>query len=412
MRMWLPVVLAGVVVSCGVGSVGDTGPVTADASVGPDASTAAADSGPSPDSGALVDAGQAMVTDSGRPDAGPKPCPTAPPFDENDVDLVARCTKPVFVAIGNLNHRAISNDLVTFKETWIPKASLPPDTNFDLYGETSAIVRNGIIIVIGANGVFTSKNGGDTFTEATGIAATGFTLYGSGLGYLNGTFWLVANGGTWSSTDGSKWAGTQGDVPVNDAGLPSSFGGHGHGVASGNGRIIFTNDNARYRMFDGTTWVEARVGDYGGFGTGITFGNGAFVMTGGTCCNIPSPNEYGLRARSTDGLSWQVITNDTPNAFQVSDFGGVIWDGARYYATAGPWSREAYESADGLEWKKTPINTAIGTVAIQGDVWGAIQQVNVVRSTDKGATWTVALPGTGENADNWYNNIVSGRVLK
>lgn len=365
------------------------------------------------------DAGEAAARDAGGPvDAGPPPCPKAPPFDAKDADLVARCTEPVFVASGGRNRRVVSQDGLTWAETFIPAASISPGENQDLLGEGSVTIGNGIIALVGGNGVFYSKNGGRTFEESN-ITHQGFDLYGSGMGFLDGTFWLNAYNGTWSSKDGATWVGQTGDSQLvgfstltEDGGLPAGWHGHGHGTAAGDHRIVFTNDDARYRMFDGTRWYESRVGNYGGFASGITYGAAGFLMIGTSCCNIPEPTMYGLRALSRNGIDWVITNNETDGGLRVSDLGTTIWDGSRYYTPSGPWIGDIYTSVNGLDWEQSSNRMNLGGIAIEGGVWVAISHDFIMRSTDRGATWTRVFSSEGENIENWFGSIGAGRVLK
>lgn len=362
----------------------------------------------------------ARAADAATNDAAPVAivCPTAPPFDETNQALVEKCTKPVFVAVGDYSRRAVSNDAVTWTTSSIKKADVPAGANVDLIAETTVTVHGGVIVIVGGNGIFSSHDGGATFVEAPNVNHPGFELYGPGVGFLNGSFWVVADGGTWTSTDGSKWTGWLGDTKLTghsttsaDGSVVASFNGHGHGVVTGGGKVLFADDATRYRTFDGTSWFESQIGAYAGWISGVTYGNGQFVATGDTCCNYAPPTAGTLRAVSADGITWRTATNDTPGALQVAAFGGVVWDGKRFLATAGPWVPEAYSSADGTTWTKETISGAMGTMTIQSGVYSAISHTSVFRSTD-GATWTETLKSTGEEADKWFAGIASGRVLK
>ncbi len=369
-----------------------------------------------PDTGATVDAG---VVDAPGPDTSPIVCPTAPPFDETNAALVAQCTKPLFVAVGDYTRRAVSNDGITWVDTSTKKADVPQGANPDLLAETTVTIHNGIVVAVGGNGVFYSHDGGKTFLEAPGISHPGFELYGPGVGFLNGHFWLVTEGGTWTSTDGKAWAGKLGQEQLPgqstltmDKNVTASFSGHGHGVIAGGGKIVFTEDSMRYRTFDGTNWFESKVGSYNGFATGIAYGGGRFLMLGSDCCAMPAPTSKGLRAVSTDGLKWSEITNDTPNVFQVADLSAALWDGSRFFVSAGPWAQEAYASPDGVAWTKTPINAAMGTLAAMDNVWAGSSHTSLLRSIDGGATWKETLTSVGEDTDKWFASIAAGRVLR
>jgi hypothetical protein len=373
---------------------------------------------PNGDAGGSTDGGDGRDSSGGDDATGPVVCPTAPPFDETDTRLVDACTKPVWVAVGDLSRRAVSYDGSTWTDTSIAEADVPDGANTDLLAETTLAIHNGVIVIVGGNGIFSSADGGKSFQEAPNIKHPGFELYGPGVGFLNGSFWIVADGGTWTSTDGKTWTGwlDQTKLPGQstlsaDGSVVGGFPGHGHGVVSAGGKIIFTDDDTRYRMYDGTSWYESKVGAYSGWASGIAYGNGRYLMIGSTCCNSQPPTAMGLRATSTDGKVWSAITNDTAGALQVSDLNAVLWDGSRFFATAGVWIQEAYASPDGTTWSKASIDSAVGTIARDGNVWVGLAQTNIVRSTD-GAAWTKSLTSTGENTQKWFNAIASGRVLK
>ena len=327
----------------------------------------------------------------------PLPCPTAPPFDDSDATLVARCTRPVFVGAGNALRRAISYDGMT----WLHDDAFPDqgqDQNENSHRDV--LVRNGIIIIVGDGGILVSKDGGATF-----VVVNAKRLHNSSVGFFKGAFWVVSNVGTFTSLDGSKWT----DMPEGTmvaGGLGAGFGASSIATSPTKLLAVSASDSA-YRTVDGSTWTEKSFdSQYLALGR-VTHGNGRFAMIGNGCCD-QSPGS-GLRATSVDGASWTLRTNSTPPSTNFR-FGEIIWDGSRYFATGSQYDSRVYTSPDGLTFKAIDIDVGLNSAVFFEGAYVAAGAGTMYRSSD-GTTWSATLK-PGPSVDFGFARVAAGRVLK
>jgi hypothetical protein len=399
---------------CGLGLVGCTGVVSVPfvGDSGGPGGEVRTDGGPlaTPDASAPPDAGQNAFADAGGApvDAGFE-CPTHPPFDETDATLVQRCTQPVFVAVGGLNRRAVSNDGVSWRVTQLSPAEVAQVDNHDLLVETTVKVRDGLILAAGGNGLFVSDDGGKTFVLSD-APHDGFNLYGPCVDRLGATFSLAATDGTWQSSNGHAWAGSMGDqfLPgtstfAADGKVTAGFSKHCGGAVRGNGRVVFVNDDLRVRTFDGTTWFETKLGPQSGRAGGVAFGMGRFVAVFETEVG----DRIGLRAVSADGLTWAVTTNATPGALSFgAGVDDVTWDGQQFIAVGA----SQFLSPDGEHWTERSGSRGFSAIAVKDGVWVGVARSGLFRSLD-GTTWVETLPANNDVAQDFWV-IASGHVLK
>ncbi|HZH03989.1 MAG TPA: hypothetical protein VEY30_09405, partial [Myxococcaceae bacterium] len=277
----------------------------------------------------------------------------------------------------------------------------------DEHAISGAAVGNGVIVTVGDGGALVSTDG-KTWTRIEALPRWP-QLHSSKVAFADGRFIVVGNGGTWTSPDGMAWVGVTGDaaLPGGDADgnpIPGGFSGHVGAWAAGDGKVLFTNDNALYRLFDGARWYQAKLGNYAGWLNSAAFGNGRFVMTGETCCNMQSPTSGGLRTASTDGRTWPtIITNESG---EYLSFGNLVWDGTRFYAASGT---DALVSQDGLTWSQVAMSANLREATFFEGTYYGTDGRHIYTSAD-GRAWTRIYEGA---EGSWYlGTLVVGRILK
>ena len=329
--------------------------------------------------------------------AGQVVCPTSPPFDDADAALVAQCTRPVAVAVGNALRRAVSYDGNIWEhEELFPNELADQNEN----SHRGVAVGHGVIVIVGDGGILVSTDGGATYDQVDDER-----LHDASVGIFKGAFWVVASTGTYTSADGITWTSWLGDTM-----LPGDLKGAYSGGAMAVSDTLLVAMNGRddsVRTFDGATWKEHPLGE--GFGqlSSIAYGGGKFAIVGYGCCDEAAL--AGLRANSDDGIAWTLVTNASPGADDFR-FGAVLYDGTRFMATASQYDGRTYFAADGLAWTAQSSSAGIGPVTFfQGTYLGA-RGAEIDRSTDA-ATWTMQFQGGGD-AGWGFSSIASGRVLK
>src|SRR5450432_434213 len=155
------------------------------------ASTADAGSAPGGSSTTTTDA---EVQEDARLDAGATEnpagdadvvCPIAPPFDDSDARVVQKCTRPVFVGVGNGQRRIVSYDGHTWEhDEWFPNQLADQNEN----SHRDVAIANGIIVIAGDAGILVSSDGGATYA----VVENG-RLHDAGLAFFQGALWVVSS---------------------------------------------------------------------------------------------------------------------------------------------------------------------------------------------------------------------------
>jgi hypothetical protein len=329
-------------------------------------------------------------------------CPTSAPFDTEAPGIKEKCTRVVYVAGGYAVRRIVSYD----GATWENDVSDPEDgQGQDEHAISGIAIGRGVIVATGDGALRVSKDG-KNWDVVDSVPGTNFSLHSSKVAFAQDRFYLVGNGGTWTSDDGLNWSGVLGEDKFPGTDVTGSFGGHTQGWAYGAGNLVFTNDDARVRVFDGTTWSENKVGNYSGWLDSIAFGNGRFVVTGRSCCGAQPPTADGLRAHSADGVTWEdVVTNDTGPQL---DFGPLFFDGSRFLAAG---SKDGLTSVDGVTWTPQQFSESISSVAVyEGNYLGS--SGHQLYTSKDGISWTKTHDDQSTGSP-WEMYVVAvGRILK
>ncbi|MDB4979355.1 MAG: hypothetical protein JWM82_107 [Myxococcales bacterium] len=324
-------------------------------------------------------------------------CPTVAPYDDTDQGLIDKCTVPLAAVVGNSLRSALSADGKTWNHAvYNPGAGADPNES----SHRDVIIAKGLIVIVGDGGILVSFDGGNTFT----VSRAG-RFHDAGLAYFQGAIWALTNLGTFSTTDGKTWqeflptatlpGGISGDFPANAS------------IAVSPSKLVAISWRTnKWRVFDGTTWKETAFGDAYGSIAKTAFGNSHFLVTGDGCCD--KAMYAGLRATSTDGSTWNLLTNQSPGSASYH-FGDVLWDGTRFFATATQYEKTTLVSTDGLTWTPRATNQAVGPTAfISGTYVGT--QDNKIFSSPDGVTWTLNYTGPGDTAV--FVRLAAGRVLR
>src|SRR5262249_41624081 len=141
--------------------------------------------------------------------------------------------------------------------------------------------------------------------------------------------------------------------------------------------VAVSGRNNAVRVFDGTAWQQQGFGPGYGSLQRVVYGADRFALIGSACCGTQA--YAGLRATSTDGLRWMAVTNALPGALSVR-FDDLVWDGARFLATASQYDRRAFESTDGLAWSQRSLSTGLGPVAFLDGTYVAANTAILYRS--------------------------------
>jgi hypothetical protein len=360
--------------------------------------------------------GGSGVVDAGpieRPPADHTPseivCPTSAPFDDSDPAVVAACTQPVLVAVGQGQRRAISFDGVTWpRDEWFPTTAF---TDQNENSNTDAAIGKGVIVVVGDGGIQTSTNGGDSFTTTKTDRQ-----HGACVAYYNGQFVVVSGGATNVSSDGTNWTswGYNDKVPGN---LSGNFLGSSCTIGPSGGQnvlVVLNGTTGTYRIYDGTTWVERPLPTNYSYYSRLIWGGDRYVVTGSFCCD-EKPNA-GLRGYSTDLVNWTIIDNSATGAANDVLGGELGWDSTQFFITGGVWDTDAYTSTDGLVWNQMTLRdvTAKSTAAIgpwavfNGLYVGA--HLSVLYTSPDRQNWTQTYTAVGDKM--WgFAKIRVGNVL-
>jgi len=390
MRRWM---VASLVLTFGCGSARQAGDAKGGAGgvKGSDAGGA--------DRPVVPDASQPQI-DFGQPprDSGPVTCPTSPPYDESDQALLAACTRPVVVGVGNGLRRVVSYDGQNWQyDVWFPNTASDQNEN----SHRDVAIANGLIVIVGDGGILVSADGGATYSNPNTAR-----LHDSTVAFFKGAFWVEASEGTFSSSDGVNWTAWPDPTPL-PGNVPGGFSGKASATDGKRLMVLDSIDNA-YRVFDGSSWVEHMLSsDYGQLAT-LGYGGGIFVLLSDFCCDT---TQYaGLRAASTDGgQSFTLVTNASPGASDLRFGESVIWTGAAFFATGGEFDSRGYDSTDGLVWTQHQMSVAIGQVAgFQGAIIGSKGNV-LYRATDE-TNWTATHTAVGD-AQWGFTRIATGHVL-
>jgi hypothetical protein len=327
-------------------------------------------------------------------------CPAAAPFDDSNAALVSACTVPIAVAVGNGLRRASTRDGVTWDhDVYLPDTGLDQNEN----SHRDVLIARGLIFVVGDGGLLVSRDGGETF-----LVAKPGRFHDSALVYFQGAVWAITNLGTLSTTDGTTWNETAAGATL-PGNLPGAFSATGGAAVSGGSKLLaISGRNTSARVFDGTSWSEHTFDTtaYGSLGS-AAFGNGRFAIVGTACCD--QTGFSGLRATSTDGVAWTALTNATAGAAATLRFGGIIWEGTHFFATASQYDKRSYTSTDGLAWTITNTNVGVGPVTQFKNAYFGANAALIYRSPD-GITWSLVHTGTGD-AKWGYTALSAGVVL-
>jgi len=163
----------------------------------------------------------------------------------------------------------------------------------------------------------------------------------------NGLFTLGAANNLdtiYTSTDGIAW--TQRRMPAFQSWTGTAYG---NGLFVALGDMTFIGSNISATSTDGITWTQQTMPATANW-LGIAFGNGIFIATAQT----------GEIARSTDGITWELVISPTALAgWKEVRFG----DGSFVVSSTGS-NRTSLYSADGNTWIE------LGTPPY--DYWGAL----------------------------------------
>jgi hypothetical protein len=303
----------------------------------------------------------------------------------------------VLVGVGNGLRRIVSYDGHTWTgDVWSPDPSISDQNE---HSHRDVAIARGIIVAVGDGGIFTSTDGGGTFTNVDTTR-----LHGSIVASFRGAFWIVSTAGTLQSTDGTSWTGWRDSTVLPGGGnLPAIYEPSSYVVTDST--LYVFGGNGTYRTFDGTTWAERTIPGAGGLGSSA-LGAGRFVVvSNGACCGQPNA---GLRAASTNGVDW-TVASDTSGNDDVR-FGDVLFDGAKFFATASQYDNRTFSSTDGISWTATQINVGLGSLVRIDGVWVGTNNADLYASTDAVA-WTKTHTATGD-AGWGFTQLTVGKVLK
>lgn len=329
------------------------------------------------------------------------------------------------------------------------------------------VYASGRFVAVGSFGAVITSIDGLNWTRQNIATATGNNLNSV---IYDGTRYVAVGDDrvVYSSPDGATWTLRAAPFPASNT-VATSL----RSIAFGNGTYVIHTFRAVYTSTDLATWTASPVafsdvgsgiysvifsggnfyasGDFGDFfrstdnGATWTFGsvdsvntttNGeSWISIASSGTRLVSVNSSGSVATSTDGLTWNIVTNFpvsltnfngvsyVNNQFIAVGNGGMIFtspDGlawtrrtaaplglAQWNAvTAGPSgfvavgnSGQLASSADGLNWISRDSGTGnnFGGVTFGGGKYVAVQGVIAAYSSD-GATWADVSAGTGSTA--------------
>jgi len=265
-------------------------------------------------------------------------------------------------------------------------------------------VGMGVVTVIGKPGLYTSLDGGRTFSLASMVKHDNFDTYGGQIHFDGGRFVLTDSEGTYLSTDGTSW---QSQTPFPDASQPNGFGGHYHGFSYGNQTYLVFQDQGKERLFNGTTWYQGIIlgADYEV--SGAAFGNGKFVAVGYRDNSGPS-----FAATSTDGKTWgELAMGSAGRDFGYLE-GGVLFDGAKFRIYPG--GNISFTSSDGASWTEVALSNAVNrAVYLDGHYLGIDRGGKQILTSLDGVSWKGAYTlNAGETFDINGPRLAIGHVLK
>jgi hypothetical protein len=244
------------------------------------------------------------------------------------------------------------------------------DTSYYLNG---VAYGNGMLLIVGENGVIITSPDGITWTTRT--SGTSIHLYG--VAYGNGMFVAVgglAGGGIITSPDGITWttraAGTS-KTPQN------IVYGNGMFVTVGGDGNILTSPN-------GITWTERTSGTSKVL-YGIAYGNGMFVAVGDLA--------GGVIITSPDGITWTTRTSGTSNTRGVAYGNGL-------FVVVG-YGGNIITSPDGITWTTRAAGTSyyLYGIAYGNGMFVAVGSSvtsGVILTSPNGITWTERTSGTSK----------------
>jgi hypothetical protein len=318
-------------------------------------------------------------------------CPTAAPFNANDPTIRDNCTKRIYLAGGDDFRLTASVDE---GKTW--QRVQPANIAGDDYVNDIA-VKNGVVIVVGLPGLYTSVDQGRTFSLVGNVSHNSFDPYGGLITPGPDQVLLTDNGGTYASPNGLAWTA---QIPFPDNSHQSGFGGHYHGHAFGNQTYVIFQDNNAVRTYDGKIWTESTLAsvDF----RAIVYATGKFVGVGS------GPMGSGS-ATSTNGKDWTFQYKDAANA-NLAGQGCLTFDGTKFTMFAA--GNSAYTSTDGVSWTKHAVTAGLEWVIFQEGAYFGVGAGKLWLSQD-GLTWT----STHDFAANETSNIngsrlAVGRILK
>lgn len=349
------------------------------------------------DDGADVADGEAAVADDGGVDAeaGPPSCPSAPPVDFSNADLAARCGQMLYVAGGNRSLRITSNDLVAWENPHVDQTNCLSNmdgtvncgksSTFDCSHEDVSSCKP---LFDGLDCSRTSSADGKT------IECGGFDDGAFGVAFGLGRVVVSSDFGIYTSEDrGVTWK---------KAGAPApqqwGQGGHVSAAVFGNGRFLVLGDDVTFTSTDGLEWKKSTFSVPGG-GTGywgfhgVAYGNGHFVAIGTQRVGgVDTP----MVKVTEDGVTYHDVQTN-------SELQNVVFDGTRFVAVGNKGLRAT--SSDGVTWTKLaaddpgctdpatwtgPKEKCLGKLSMiaSGNDSFYVCGDNCAISKDKGVTWS------------------------
>lgn len=290
----------------------------------------------------------------------------------------------IYIAAGNGAHRMSSLDGLTWtNHEFIDK---PAHDQNDLKAIT---VGNGVCVVVGGfsrSNIFTTSDGVTWEKNAFNMGVL------SGVIFVNDQFHAFGEGGkVGSSKDGQEWE-IIGDANVREfqtqeaekLGLDERIKSNVRRWRHANGTFVGAGDNCiivSTKDFENWTFAERLQPQSRLF---IEADANGFVVRGDKTLH-----------HSTDGVDW---TEVTPEIGENTRFNSLVHDGERFILNSR--GSEAWESADGKEWKEVRGETFPGTLAtLRPDLyysfetyWKYTEDLKI--STDGGKSWeSTEIPG-------------------
>ena len=311
--------------------------------------------------------------------AGTGGCPV-PPYDLSKLGSAgtAACVGSLAVVVGNESLRGVSSDGTHWGDItlgahptciWSSDAGAYKNCGFD-DGAFEIAFGQGLIVTASDFGIYTSANGGKSWTLAPPPAPQqwGEGVHVSVVGYGNG-FFLISDGTNhFRSSDGYLWD----KFVFSTGGDHVAFGG----MAFQNGKFVvvstiiaITEDGIHWQSVPNPTAYAS-----------IAAAAGVFVAG--------APN--GILQSSPDGVTWTDVTPKCDGGTCLGMYTtSVVSDGKTFWASA---SDAVMTSTDGKTWTTVGKGHAL-SAAGNGLLFGVSYPGNVSVSSDNGTTWSAVMVG-------------------